>query len=815
MIWQMKRTMYALLAAWFSFVLALHGASTTAKGATMIAGTAAVTKSPKDEPALPVSQVLQDENADYVPDLIGQPVTVAGILISDVNHNGKNRAVIHFQDDTGGLVLVGSLKSFEQVRKGDRVKVRGVVSQNFGMEEIQVDTIRLISSGEVPKPRDVWTADLRSERFSGQLVRLEGQIVLGSNAAGDRIFLIRDQRGELPMLVAPDFFSHKRGELNYALWKGGAAEVTGIAGQNKAGPPFDSGYAIIPRTTEDIQFGPPPPPPPSRVPLYTALGVAAFLAVLAFYLWERRRIAEDQRRAAEEKEREVSRLLHELKRSQVEIKKQAAFAQLNPNPVLELFADGTITYWNTAAQEMAESLKCEFVPDILPPDVRKIAAECHTMKRGHHQCEVKLHERTIAWSFFPIPEITSVHAYGRDITEHLNLEAQLRQAQKIESVGQLAAGVAHDFNNMLAVIQGYTSLTLLRRDLPENVLEPLNEILSAAERAGNLTRQLLTFSRKQQIELRTIDLNEGVGNLTKMLRRLLGEDVHLTFVPCEESAWVHADLGMIEQVVMNLAINARDAMPQGGGLSICIDQAILAEKDVANRFEARPGFFLCITVTDTGCGMDEHTIKHMFEPFFTTKEPGKGTGLGLATVHGIVKQHEGWVEVNSQRGHGTTFRVYLPAAADLTGSVDEKVIRLPVAGGTETILVVEDDPALRKLARGVLEEYGYGVYDAGSAKEAMTIWRQRSEQIRLLFTDIVLPDGISGWKLAEDLRAENDQLKVIYSTGFDSDTLQRFRTPTTAILLRKPYPVQSLVRSVRDCLDNVPAVQALGTSQIS
>jgi CheY-like chemotaxis protein len=368
---------------------------------------------------------------------------------------------------------------------------------------------------------------------------------------------------------------------------------------------------------------------------------------------------------------------------------------------------------------------------------------------------------------------------------------------------------------MLAVIQGYTSLTLLRRDLPENVLEPLNEILSAAERAGNLTRQLLTFSRKQQIELRTIDLNEGVGNLTKMLRRLLGEDVHLTFVPCEESAWVHADLGMIEQVVMNLAINARDAMPQGGGLSICIDQAILAEKDVANRFEARPGFFLCITVTDTGCGMDEHTIKHMFEPFFTTKEPGKGTGLGLATVHGIVKQHEGWVEVNSQRGHGTTFRVYLPAAADLTGSVDEKVIRLPVAGGTETILVVEDDPALRKLARGVLEEYGYGVYDAGSAKEAMTIWRQRSEQIRLLFTDIVLPDGISGWKLAEDLRAENDQLKVIYSTGFDSDTLQRFRTPTTAILLRKPYPVQSLVRSVRDCLDNVPAVQALGTSQIS
>jgi signal transduction histidine kinase/CheY-like chemotaxis protein len=686
------------------------------------------------------------------------------------------------------------------------------------MEELQVESVRLISSGEVPKPRDVWASDLHNERFSGQLVRVEGQIALGTNTAGDRIFLVRDERGEVPMLVTPELFTHKRGELSHALWKGGQAVVVGIAAQIKAAPPFDAGYAIIPRTAEDIQFVPPlppPPPPPSRVPLYTALGIAAFLAVVAFYLWERRRIAEDRRMAAEEKERQVSRLLHELKRSQVEIKKQAAFAQLNPNPVLELFADGTITYWNDAAREMAKALECEFVPDILPPDVRQIAAECHMAGRAHHHCEVKINGRTIAWSFFPIPEITSVHAYGRDITDHLSLEAQLRQAQKIESVGQLAAGVAHDFNNMLAVVQGYTSLTLLRSDLPENVREPLNEILGASERAGNLTRQLLTFSRKQQIELRTINLNEGIEHLTKMLQRLLGEDVSLEFVRCEESAWVHADLGMIEQVVMNLAINARDAMPQGGVLSICIDRAILTEADVARRFEARAGDFLCLTVTDTGCGMGEETIKHIFEPFFTTKAPGKGTGLGLATAHGIVKQHEGWIEVESQPGGGASFRVYLPSAAELARPGSDKVIRLPVAGGTETILLVEDDSALRKFARGVLEEYGYGVFEAGSARDAMNLWQQHRDEIRLLFTDIVLPDGMSGWKLAETLRAENDQLKVIYSTGFDSDTLHRFDPPSSTILLRKPYPVQSLVRSVRDCLDNVPTVQALGTSQIS
>jgi CheY-like chemotaxis protein len=213
--------------------------------------------------------------------------------------------------------------------------------------------------------------------------------------------------------------------------------------------------------------------------------------------------------------------------------------------------------------------------------------------------------------------------------------------------------------------------------------------------------------------------------------------------------------------------------------------------------------------------MGEETIKHIFEPFFTTKAPGKGTGLGLATAHGIVKQHEGWIEVESQPGGGASFRVYLPSAAELARPGSDKVIRLPVAGGTETILLVEDDSALRKFARGVLEEYGYGVFEAGSARDAMNLWQQHRDEIRLLFTDIVLPDGMSGWKLAETLRAENDQLKVIYSTGFDSDTLHRFDPPSSTILLRKPYPVQSLVRSVRDCLDNVSGGQMLGTSQIS
>jgi CheY-like chemotaxis protein len=366
------------------------------------------------------------------------------------------------------------------------------------------------------------------------------------------------------------------------------------------------------------------------------------------------------------------------------------------------------------------------------------------------------------------------------------------------------------------VIQGYTSLTLMRSDLPKKATEPLNEILSAAERASNLTRQLLTFSRKQIIEPRTLDMNEVVANLNKMLRRLIGEDVRLRFTRGDMPALMHADPGMVEQVIMNLAINARDAMPEGGELSLCVETISLTETEATQRFEARAGEFIRVTVTDSGCGMDEATMKRIFEPFFTTKEPGKGTGLGLATVHGIVKQHGGWIEVNSQAGKGTTFRIYFPAAMDATPVTSDKVIRLPVPGGTETILVVEDDPSVRKLARGVLEEYGYGVYDAASAAEAMAIWREHASDIRLLFTDIVLPDGMSGWTLAEALCRENDQLKVIYSTGFDSETLGRPLDPQADhILLRKPYPVQTLVSAVRSSLDNMPSGQTVGTSQIS
>jgi signal transduction histidine kinase len=760
----------------------------------------------KNTPPSAIYHVLRDENGDAKPDAIGQTFTLQGFLtIRPFLTNGV--WVTYFQDETGALRLSDKdPRRFKfNFNEGDEVKVKGVLGPQ--PDEFSVVDVQLIQNGQSPRARDVWSVDLRQNRFRSQVVRVTGELVRGPRDK-EMEFVVRDSTGDTPLVLKPEFFMTDKGEFSYRMWKGGPVKAVGIAIRNTNAPRV-AGLSLLLRKPGDMEFLPPPPPPPSKVPFYVAIGIAALLGLLAVYYWERRRIAE-------ERTRETSRLLHELKRSEAEIKKQASFARLNPNAVLELFADGTLTYWNDAAKEMAESLQCAFVRDMLPKNIADLVTRCLASPTGRQQCEVKLNARTISWSLLAIPEITSVHAYGHDITDQLSLEAQLRQSQKIESVGQLAAGVAHDFNNMLAVIQGYTSLTLMRSDLPEKVIEPLNEILSASERAGNLTRQLLTFSRKQVMEPRTFDMNELLSNLTKMLRRLIGEDVELKFNRSEDPAWLRADPGMMEQVIVNLAVNARDAMPDGGELSVCVNHMALGEADVAQRFEARAGDYVAVTVSDTGFGMDEATLKRIFEPFFTTKEQGKGTGLGLATVHGIVKQHSGWIEVNSQPGKGATFRIFLPIATEAAQPTDDKVIRLPVAGGTETILVVEDDPSLRKLARGVLEEYGYGVLDACSGAEAIALWRQHNERIRLLFTDIVLPDGMSGWKLAETLRSENKELKVIYSTGFDSDTVNRRLDPQSAhVVLRKPYPVQLLVRSVRDCLDNVPAVQTLGTSQIS
>ncbi|MBI2947362.1 MAG: PAS domain S-box protein [Verrucomicrobia bacterium] len=390
----------------------------------------------------------------------------------------------------------------------------------------------------------------------------------------------------------------------------------------------------------------------------------------------------------------------------------------------------------------------------------------------------------------------------QDITEQKQLEEQLRQSQKLEAIGQLAGGVAHDFNNILTVIKGHASVLLGKRELPSGIEESLREILLAADRATNLTRQLLTFGRRQLMQASNLNVNEVVDNMSRMLRRILGEDIILEVQSSSNLPLIHADAGMVEQVLLNLAVNARDAMPRGGRLTIRTTMTILDDATARRNPDASAGPFVCLQVSDTGCGIAAEDLPRIFDPFFTTKDVGRGTGLGLATVYGIVRQHRGWIDVESELRRGTSFRVFLPgvpAPAEQRGPEAEP---MEVRGGSEWILVVEDEHPLRELVRYVLNHYGYRVRVAASGVEALKVWQDCKEEIDLLLTDLVMPGGITGRELAVKLRREKPGLKVIFTTGYSPEIVKDGgRIEERIQLLPKPYNPSKLARMVRECLD--------------
>jgi two-component system, cell cycle sensor histidine kinase and response regulator CckA len=390
-----------------------------------------------------------------------------------------------------------------------------------------------------------------------------------------------------------------------------------------------------------------------------------------------------------------------------------------------------------------------------------------------------------------------------DITERKLLEEKLRQSQKMEAIGQLAGGVAHDFNNILTVIHGHASLLLLGKTLNPAATRSATQIVQAADRAASLTRQLLTFSRRQVMQPRRLDLNEVVSNMTMMLGRILGEDIALQLNYWPQPACIQADASMIEQVLLNLAVNARDALPKGGKLILKIAVIeVNTERRLQFHPEARSGRFVCLSVVDNGSGIAPENLRRIFEPFFTTKEVGKGTGLGLATVYGIVKQHQGWVEVESEPGKGATFRVYLPMSTDATVAVQPHHTERVARGGSETILVVEDETPVRELVCGLLTGHGYRVLHAESGVKALELWRQSKEKVDLLLTDVVMPDRLNGRELAEKLRAEQPALKVIFTSGYSADVVGHDFTLQHGLhYLQKPYDPVKLAMAVRSCLD--------------
>jgi len=404
-------------------------------------------------------------------------------------------------------------------------------------------------------------------------------------------------------------------------------------------------------------------------------------------------------------------------------------------------------------------------------------------------------------------------AVVQDVSEQVKLEAQLRQSQKMEAIGHLAAGVAHDLNNILTIVEGHTSLQLAKTQLDKDVVWSLEQVQGAGQRAAALTRQLLAFGRKQIMLKRAVSLGTVVSDVASMLRRLIPENIAITFDYAPEVPLVFADVCNVEQVIMNLVVNARDAMPKGGTLHLCTDHTEVTAAHAARSPNARAGHFVRLTVTDSGEGMSRETLARIFEPFFTTKEVGKGTGMGLATVLGIVQQHEGWIEADSRLGQGTAFRIYLPATQLVAPVETPAAAPGPVrSAANDMILIVEDDADVRSLARCVLEEAGYRVIEAEDGHRAISTWQTFDGRIDLLLTDMVMPGGLSGRDVAKRFVVERPESKVIFSSGY-SDQLfgSEVDLREGVTFLPKPYLARQLTDAVARALRGEPGPVPAGS----
>ena len=507
----------------------------------------------------------------------------------------------------------------------------------------------------------------------------------------------------------------------------------------------------------------------------------------------------------------------ERKKTENKLRQLATIVESSDDAIVSRTLDGTIQSWNGAAERMYEYSAAEAIGkpiSILYPHGQRdeILANLEKIKRGDIVRNFETIRATkdgkqihIALTVSPIKDVSGrivgASAIGRDITESKQMEDMFRQAQKMEAVGRLAGGVAHDFNNMLSVIIGYSELLLERADTDGQVRKQCEEIKRAGDRAASLTRQLLAFSRQQVLEPRVLNLNTSVAEIEKMLRRLIGEDIDLRTSLDPTLGLVKADPGQIEQVIMNLALNARDAMPGGGKLIIETSNTELDDEYALHHPPCIVGRYVILAVTDSGVGMSQETKARIFEPFFTTKELGKGTGLGLSTVYGVAKQSGGYIWVYSEPGQGSVFKLYLPRVDGSEVQIRPAKSAPELLPGTETVLLVEDEQSVRALTRNLLEQGGYTVLEADNGAHAVEIAKQHHGPIHLLLTDVVMP-GMNGPAVAEMILPIHPEAKALYVSGYSSSFgTQTGLVPAGANLFQKPFSRAALLRKVRNLLD--------------
>jgi hypothetical protein len=547
----------------------------------------------------------------------------------------------------------------------------------------------------------------------------------------------------------------------------------------------------------------------SLSPIVTEEGLFVLSAIRD--ITDRKRIAEELRRANEELQRRTVEQLGQYR------SRLALIIDWSDDAILSKDLNGTITSWNKGAERIYGYAPDEVIgkhisilaPRDRPDEGSRILQRITEGESIEHHESVRVTKdgRHLDMSVSVSPlrntagEIVGASVIARDITAQKRSEGQLRQAQKMEAIGRLAGGVAHDFNNILGIINACAEFLRDRIDPTAGTSIYVENIKEAIARGTSLTKQMLTFSRTSAVQLQILDLNERLREISKLLRPLLGDDVEILIVPRSNSAMVEADPGQLDQIVVNLAVNARDAMPHGGKL-ILETGAVRFDQDFAEQHQAMlAGKYILLAVSDTGSGMDQATVSRIFEPFFTTKEAGKGTGLGLATVYGIVKQSAGHIMVYSEPGQGTTFKIYLPSAEDKIGIADNTDVETvsPKRQGT-TILLVEDDEIMRGLTRQLLQEHGYTVMEADDGKSALEGIASHPGPIDLLLTDVVMRH-ISGPELAERLSVSHPTLKVVYMSGYTGELMANREVLKPGVtLLEKPFSRTALLNTIHTAL---------------
>ncbi|MFN3193275.1 MAG: ATP-binding protein [Aureliella sp.] len=722
-----------------------------------------------------------------------EQVKISGV----VTYTGA-RGQIAIQDDDQGILL--RLKKLQLPEIGDRVEVIGYPILN-STQDLQATDWRKTGSAPLPPSRRITVSDIANQSSDGQFVSIQA-LVLRNNSDSVSPGLSLQSEG---IVFSADLSSTTTDEQWTRLRDGSTIQLEGVLDVIDDGWGTTESFRLLcpnRAKVEVIQAAPIWNSTYSRM-LFVGLSIligAGFLWVITL-----RRSVNSQR----------EQIQNELR---VRAKLTERHNKLIDNAgelIFSIRPDGHFVTVNPATTRVLHStipdlLGCQISDFLTVESVQALQDSIRRLSREQSRTELELTTRDsliLETAIYFQPETSGekrIQCIARDVSERRRLESQMRHMQKMESIGQLAAGIAHDYNNLMTVVLGNSELTLECGELNRDDTNAVLQIKDAAERAASLTRQLLAFSRRQIMNMTVFQPKELLAGLVDMLQRLIGESIHLTCDFGEDVPCIQADRGMLEQVIVNMAVNARDAMPDGGHLKFTLRHHHVPSASSAQNFNVSPGEYVQITVADTGDGIASEDIPNVFEPFFTTKEVGKGTGLGLSTAFGIIRQHKGWIDVDSTIDKGTTFNILLPVAVT-EESTRYKASRYPIDSapprGMETIMLVEDDQEVRQTTTRLLTLFGYEIIEARNGREALRTWHQLRNRIDMIITDMIMPGGMSGYDMAQEIKSFAPDTRLIYCSGYSEEIAKLSALDVTERLLPKPYENRTLLHLVRDLLD--------------